>query len=261
MKNFTTLILIFAFCAVSAFAQKKADDDTDKSEAIIAKAIAKLGGDLYKNVKSLSSSGKLSILKEQKIASFQSFVDVILYPDKERTDFSERGTKTIQVNKGETGWIYDELFDKFGPQTEKQIENFKQGLQTHYDFLLRRRWKGKAELTHAGRRRASLGKRNDVLRLEFENDFWIEYEFSDEGLPMKTVYPIQTKEGAIINEESRYAQYIFTDGILFPYIIDHFVYGKRTYRVNYVNVRLNKRVNESIFTKPANPKKIKKLKL
>lgn len=261
MKNLFTWILIFVFSFATVVAQNEGDSDAEKAEDVIERAVAKLGGEKYRKVNSLSSSGKLSVLKEGKIASFQSFVNVIIYPNRQRIDFSERGSRTVQVNTGDTGWILDEFFDNFGPQTEIQIAAFKLGLKTHYDYLLRGRWKGEAELSHAGRRQASLGKRNDVIRLDFEDDSWIEYEFSDEGLPMKTVYPGKSPDGVLINNEYRYAQFIMMEGILFPFIVDHFSEGVRSFRVNYSKVLFNRRIQESIFEKPENPKKIKKLKI
>ncbi len=264
MKNVRNILLLAAILALPAAAQPQTykAGDTEMIEKVIAVAVSKLGGAKYRDAKTLSSRGKLSMIANQRIDSFQSFVDVVIYPDKERTDFEQRGAKTVQVNVGDEGWIYDEQFELFGPQTEKQIENFKRSLKTHYDFLLREQWKGNAEISYRGRRRASLGKRNDVVRLEFDDGFWVEYEFADTGLPMKTVYPSKNPEGIEILEENRYAQYILTDGgILFPFIVDHFVEGKRAYRVNYVEARFNNRVSDSIFVKPAKPKKIKKLKI
>ena len=35
------------------------------------------------------------------------FLDYIVYPDRERTEFSGAGIKSIQTNVGETGWLYD----------------------------------------------------------------------------------------------------------------------------------------------------------
>ncbi|MDH3493532.1 MAG: hypothetical protein OEM82_08285 [Acidobacteriota bacterium] len=261
MKNYFTGILIFVFAFTTAGAQVEDGNDTQKAEEVIEKAVAKLGGEKYRNVTTLSSSGKLSVLKESKIASFQSFVNVIIYPNKQRVDFNERGTRTVQVNTGDTGWILDEFFDNFGPQTDIQIAAFQLDLKTHYDYLLRGRWNGEAELSHAGRRQASLGKRNDVIKLEFEDDSWIEYEFSDEGLPMKTVYPVKNSDGVLINKEYRYAQFILMEGILFPFIVDHFSDGQRSFRVNYSKVQFNRVIPDSIFERPEDPKKIKKLKI
>ncbi|NNE67486.1 MAG: hypothetical protein HKN33_13050 [Pyrinomonadaceae bacterium] len=254
-------LLLTVFCSATLFAQGLDSEDMEKVNAVVAKALQKLGGEKYKGVSTLSSSGKLSILEGNKISSFQSFVDIIVYPDKERTDFAERGSRTVQVNTGNTGWIYDELFENFGAQTEKQLENFKRGRRAHYDFLLRGNWREEAKATYEGRRVASLGKRNDVVRLTFEDEFWVEYEFSDNGLPSKTVYPSVNSDGVEIKEENRYAQFILRGGILFPFIVDHFTDGKHSYRVNYVKVQFNRPVKDSIFVKPSSPKKIKKLKV
>ncbi len=248
-------------CAAAAFAQTDAENEKGDPEAIVKKAIEVLGGKVYAGATSLSSEGKLSITQDQRIMSFQSFVDIVVFPDKERTDFNEGGTKTVQVNIGDEGWLYEELYSRFGQQNEAQIASFKKSLKTHYDYLLRGYWKGNAELTFVERRPASLGKRNNVLKLEFEDGFRVEYEFGDDGFPAKTVYPGKDSRGETVSEENRYAQFILSDGIFFPYIVDHFVEGKRTYRVNYTEVRFNKRISDSIFEKPADPKKLKKLKI
>lgn len=250
-----------AFFIQVAVAQDTTADDRIKTDQIIKSAIGKLGGERYLNATSVVTEGKFSITQDRKIVSFQSFVDVIVYPDKQRTDFSEKGTKTVQVNTGGDGWIYQQFLNVFGDQTEKQLEGFKTSSRTHYDFLLRGNWKGEAQLTYEGRRQASLGKRNDVLKLEFEDGFWAEFEFDDDGFPVKTVYTSSNAEGKTVPEENRYAQFISIDDIFFPYVVDHFTDGNRSYRVNYTKVRFNKKVPDSIFDKPENPDKIKKIKL
>ncbi len=261
MKKILFTVALAVLFTTLAFGQIDGGREKADPEAIVKKAVEKLGGPAYENATSLSSEGKLSITQDQKIMSFQSFVDIVVFPDKERTDFSEGGTDTIQVNTGDEGWLYEELYSRFGPQTEAQVANFKRSLKTHYDYLLRGHWRGNAELTFVERRPASLGKRNNVLRLEFEDGFWVEYEFGDDGYPAKTVYTTKDARGESVKEENRYAQFIFTDGIYFPFIVDHFVEGKRSYRVNYTEVRFNKRIDDSIFEKPADPKKIKKMKI
>ena len=59
----------------------------NEAEAIIDKAVQKLGGDRYLKVTSQVSRGKFSVIRDGVIVSFQSFIDVIVYPDKERTEF------------------------------------------------------------------------------------------------------------------------------------------------------------------------------
>lgn len=267
MKNsisqFLKLFVLVIFSSVISFAQNNFEQKTDnadvkKAEAVIKKAIEKLGGDTYLNVKNSVGEGKFSLMKDGKIVSFQSFTDIIVYPASERTDFMERGAKSVQVNMGENGWFYDELLEKFADQTERQIENFQRSFRSHYNYLLRGDWKGNAELSYIGKRQASLGKRNDVLKLTFEDDFEIEYEFSDEGLPMKTIYTVMNAEKLPVKEETRFAQYIFENGVLAPFVVDHFTNDVQIFRVNYQSMNYNKNISNEIFIKPDNPKKLQK---
>ncbi len=270
MKNnnsksfFVSAFLLLLIISSNVFAQNNFDesdkaDRAKKAKAVMDKAVQKLGGEKYLNVKTLVGEGRLSLLKDNTIASFQSFIDIIIYPDnKERTDFTDNGSKTVQVNTGETGWIYEEFLEKFGDQGESQIENFKQSMRTHYDYLLRGKWKDEAELSYVGRRPSTLGKRNDVLKLTFEGGFVVEYEFDDEGLPMKTVYLRMNADNQAITEENRYARFLTYQGILMPSIVDHFTNGIHTFRVAYENIEFNKNIPDEIFVKPDNPKKLKK---
>lgn len=260
------LLLGAVFFSSNVFAQNNfgeaSADESKKARKILDRAVEKLGGEKYLNVKSSFSEGTFSIVKDGKIASYQSFTDVIVYPDRERTDFIERGSKTVQVNTGEAGWIYEEFLNKFGDQTEKQIENFQTSMRTHYDYLLRGKWKNEAELSYVGRRPSTLGKRNDVLKLSFPGGLEIEYEFDDEGLPMKTSYLRMNPDNQAIKEENRYARFVSYQGVLVPSIVDHFTNEQHSFRVVYESLEFNRDIPEEIFQKPENPKKLrKKLKL
>lgn len=267
-KSFVVKTILFLIViSTNTFAQNNfgesstPEEKAKKAKAVMGKAVQQLGGDSYLNVKTSVAEGKFSLLKDSRIASYQNFTDIIVYPDKERTDFTEKGSKTVQVNTGETGWIYDEFLKKFGDQNEKQIENFKLSMKTHYDYLLREKWLGSADLVYVGRRPSTLGKRNDVLKLSFAGGLEIEYEFDDKGLPMKTSYIRMNADKQAITEETRYSRFITYQGILFPSIVDHFTNGEHTFRVVYEAIEFNKSVPNEIFEKPENPKKLnKKLK-
>ncbi len=229
-----------------------------KAESVIQKAVAKLGGDRYLKVKTTVGEGSYSLLKDGVNVSYQKFIDVIVSPDKERTDFTENGSKTVQVNTGETGWIYEEHLESFRDQSAGGIESFKTSLRSHYDFLLRGNWKDQATLSYEGRRPASLGKRNDVLKLTFHDGFEVEYEFDDDGTPMKTIYTRLDSEKKGISEETRFAKFINEQGIQTPFVIDHYADGVQTFRVNFESVVYNKSIPNEIFTKPGDPKKLRK---
>ena len=197
-------------------------------------------------------------MRDGQVFSFQSFVDVIVFPDKERTEFKGGGGKTIQTNFGGAGWIYDGAAEVLNDQSERQIENFQQGVRVSLDNLLRGYWREKgAKLEYVGKRQARIGYRNDVVKLTFEDGFAVEFEFSADGTPSKSVYKRSNSEEEIV-EEDRYAQFVEIQGIKTPFIIDHFSNGKQTSRINFETIEFNKPIPDSIFSKPANMKDLKK---
>ncbi|MGI8638918.1 MAG: energy transducer TonB [Pyrinomonadaceae bacterium] len=231
----------------------------EKAEAVIKRAIEKLGGEKYLNVKSQIGRGKFSLLRDGALISFQTFVDVIDFPDKERTEFKQGGSKTVQTNFGANGWVFDGDAQTIKDQSEEQINNFKRGIRTSLDSLLRGNWRKEgAKLEYVGRRPASLGKRNDVVKLTFDDGFKVEFEFSDDGLPMKSIYKRLNADSEEVTEEDRYAQFIDVNGIKTPFIIDHFSNKMQTSRINYQSVEFNKSIPDSIFAKPSSAKDLKK---
>ena len=254
--------LIFLSCALFVFgafvsAQTQAKSD-DRAQAIISKAIQVMGGDRYLHVGSQVGRGKYSVFQNNAVVSFQSFLDVIVFPDKERTEFRGGGSKTVQTNTGRSGWVYDGDQDLIKVQSEKQTANFMTGLRVSLDNLLRGYWKGEAEVSYVGRRAATLGKRNDVIRLTYKDGTAIEFEFADDGTPAKSVYKHTGADGAEVTEEDRYAQFIDVDGIKAPFIIDRYTNGMQNSRINYDSVEFNKSIPDSIFAKPTNTKDLKK---
>jgi hypothetical protein len=249
-----SLLLCLCFLAINALAQTK----DEKAEAVLKKAVQVMGGDNYLKVKTQIGRGRFSLMREGMTGSFQSFVDVIVYPDKERTEFKALGRKTVQTNTGDSGWVYDGEAQVINVQSETQIKEFKRGMNTNLDNLLREHWRGKAALSYVGRREASLGKRNEVIKLAYDDGFTVEFEFTTEGMPVKAIYKRTNPEGLESKEEDRYAQFVDVQGIKAPFIIDHFTMGVHTSRINYETIEFNKPVPDSIFVKPTNPKELKK---
>ena len=248
-------ILLLCLSATRAFAQTQPDP---RADAIIAKAIQNLGGDRYLQVKTQIGRGRYSVIRENAVVSFQTFLDVIVFPDKERTEFKQSGSRSIQTNSGKTGWMYDGDQGTIKNQTEEQVANFTRGIRVSLDNILRGYWKGEATLSYVGRRPATLGKRNDVLRLTYADGFIVEFEFADEGTPAKAVYKRLNADNVEITEEDRYAQFIDVGGIKTPFIIDRFTNGAQNSRINYETVEFNRPIPESIFAKPSSPKELKK---
>lgn len=254
-------VLLAVIFIASSYGQSApaADQGVERAEAILQKAVENLGGDRYLKVTSQVSRGRYSIMKEGTVVSFQSFIDVIAFPDKERTDFKSSGIKSVQANVGDSGWTFDGDAELIKVQGAPQIENFKLGIRTSLDNLLRGQWRKDGKLTYVGRRQATLGKRNEVVKLSYNDGLTVEFEFAaDDGLPAKAIYTRASLDGEITTEEDRYAQFVDVSGIKAPFIIDRFTNGQHASRINYESIEYNKPIPDSIFAKPSNPKELKK---
>lgn len=232
----------------------------EKAESILAKAIQRLGGERYLQVKTVLGRGNFTTMKEMQASLPSAFVDYIVYPDKERTEFKSSGVRTVQTNIGETGWIADTGARTVKDQTPEQVIDFKAAIRTSLDNLLRGGWRAEkdARLDYVGRREASLGRRNEVVRLTYADGLAIEFEFAaSDGTPAKSSYKRKNADGTETKEEDRFAQFVDVGGVLAPYIIDHYRDGKQTSRVNYELIEFNTVVPETLFVKPTDIKKLK----
>lgn len=232
----------------------------EKAEAVIQRAIQRLGGERYLSVKTVVGRGNFTLVKDDISGLPSAFVDYIVFPDKERTEFKIAGGKMIQTNIGDTGWIADSASRSIKDQTPEQVADFKRGIRTSLDYFLRGEWRKEKDvkLEYVGRREASLGKRNEVVRLTYADGTAIEYEFAaQDGTPAKMSYKRKNAEGAEVKEEDRFAQFVEVNGVFAPYIIDHYRDGKQSSRINYESIQYNTPVPETLFAKPTDVKKIK----
>lgn len=255
--NFIFFLALICLTSVSNFAQTAKTDE--KAEAVVKRAVENLGGDKYLQVKSQIGRGKYHILRGGAVVGMQTFVDVIVYPDRERTEFKFGGVKNVQTNAGESGWVFDGAAQAVSDQSKEQVENFKRGIRTSLDYLLRGHWRNQADLVYAGKREAGVGRRNEVVRLVFGEEFSVEFEFdARDGMPIKALYKRRTPDNEEVKEEDRYAQFVDVQGIKAPFIVDHFSNGVQTSRINYETMEFNKAVSDSIFAKPSSAKDLKK---
>lgn len=256
MKKLLFSFSIFLFSVSAVFAQT---DKTEKAEAIVKKAIEKLGGEKYMNISSQVGRGRFSLLRDGAVISFQSFIDVIVFPDKERTEFRGGGSRVVQVNYANAGWIFDDSAEVVKEQSEDQVSNFKRGIRASLDNLLRGGWRKEgATIIFNGRRQAGVGRSNDVVKLSYKDGFEVEFEFSDDGMPVKSVQKRKNADDEEVKEEDRYAQFIDVQGVKSPFIVDRFTNGVQAWRINYESIEYNRKIPESIFEKPSNPKSLKK---
>lgn len=266
-RHIITLLLLLLGSVCFANAQEavtpKTSDDA-KTEAIIKHAVEALGGSNYLNVTTVTGRGFFTTFVDGISQLPARFVDYIAYPDRERTEFSSMGLRTIQTNSGETGWVFDGATRSLSDMKKPQIDSFKRSLRTSVENLLHGWWRKEgAQLTYAGRREAGVGKRNETVKLTYPDGFWVEFEFgARDGLPAKVIYKgTRTKadsdEKEEVTEEDRLGKLILVQGITAPWVVDHYVNGVQTSRINYESIVYNQPLADSLFAKPANVKAIK----
>jgi len=254
-------LIATAWCAAQTANTPPADD---KAEKIVQRAIQAVGGNRYLAVKTLTGRGLFTEYKDGVSGIPSRFVDYISYPDRERTEFTGGGAKIIQTNFGDQGWLFDNAAKTLKDQTADQVEDFKIGMRTGFENLMRGWWRKQgATLSYVGRREAGLAKRNETIKLTYADGFWIEYEFSaQDGLPAKALYERKRKkpdsnEFESVPEEDRMMRFITIDAIATVWVIDHYRGGIQTSRINYDSVEYNKPLANSLFAKPASLKAIK----
>lgn len=258
-------VLFFLAFTSSALAQSEKPSADDKAEEIIQRALKVMGGDRYLQVKTSIGRGYFTDFKDGVSQVPMKFVDYISYPDKERTEFSGGGARVIQANVHEGGWIFDGAALTLKDQTAQQIQEFRTATRVSLENLFHGWWREQgAKLSYVGRREAGvIGRRNETVRLTYPDGFWVEFEFAaDDGVPAKVLYQRKEKnrdtdEIDDIKEEDRLNKPITIDGVVAPFIIDHYRNGTQTSRVAYDSVVYNQPVAESLFAKPANIKAIK----
>lgn len=261
------ICLVFGL-GVSSLAQTPSPNQSpaidEKSQKIIDAAVAALGGQAYLNVQTVLGRGFYSDFKDGAPQVPSKFVDYLVYPNRERTEFTLSGIKTIQTNDRDTGWTFDGAVKKISDQGPAQIEEFKRTMRASLENILRGWWRNEGgAVKYIGRREAGLAKRNETIRLTYPDGFWIEYEFgAKDGLPAKVIYKRMRKDMDLAEmvettEEDYLRSYVNIEGVNVPWVIDHFVAGKQTSRINYEQVQLNQKFPDSLFTKPDNIKAIK----
>src|ERR1044072_5041828 len=236
----------------------------DKSQEVINHAIEVLGGEKYLNVQTVIGKGFYTTFKDGLSQIPARFTDYIAYPDRERTEFVIAGIRTIQTNAGDTGWTFDGALKKISDQSPAQVEDFKRSMKTGLEYLRRGWWKKDGgKITYAGRREAGLAKRNETIRVTYPDGYWVEYEFgAKDNLPSKIIYKRQRKDpdsGDMVetNEEDQLLKFIEIDGVTSAWVVDHYINGKQTSRINYESGQYNQKLADDLFTKPANIKAIK----
>jgi len=143
-QNSSKLFALFLFLlfAPAAFAQDKPTVSAeDKADQIIQRALKAVGGNQYLQVKTVIGRGLFTEFHDGASGIPMKFVDYIVYPDKERTEFNGGGAHIVQTNFRDGGWIYDGPALTLKDQTPQQLEEFKVFTRVTVENLLRGTWR------------------------------------------------------------------------------------------------------------------------
>jgi hypothetical protein len=249
--------------AITARAQRVDPNDpknVERGAELVKQAVQARGGERFLSFTSIMSTGMYTPFHKGLSQIPIQFVDWIVYPDKERTEFGKgkKKNRRIQVNVGKTGWVYDGDSETLKDQSDKQVEDHLEGLEFDIDRLLRAAAKGDGvDAGYAGREETRPGERADALSIRVKSDRTAYLLLDPQThLPMSLSYE-KTEDGALVKHEIRYNQYIDYDGVKFPNIVDYFRDSVQMARINIQSVKLNTPVGDELFVKPASAKEIK----
>lgn len=233
----------------------------EKAEEVVRRAVEAMGGQAYLDVRTVVSRGYYTPYKGGAATLPIRFEDYLVFPDRERTEFSGAGLRSIQTNTGETGWVADLKARpaKLSDITPAQAAGFRTSMRVSLDNILRGWWRTEgAALAYAGRREAGVGRRNEAVRLTYPDGFAVEFEFgARDSVPAKVLYRKENAEGETVEEEYRFAQFQSIGAVRAPFIVDHFSAGLQTSRVNFESVEFNRPVPDTLFARPADVKSLK----
>jgi hypothetical protein len=249
--------------AITARAQRVDPNDpknVQRGAELIKQAVQARGGERFLNFTNIMSSGMYTPFQKGLSQIPIPFIDWVIYPDKERTEFGKgkKKNRRIQVNVGKSGWVYDGDAETLKDQTDKQIEEHLEGLDFDIDRLLRAAAKGDGvEVGFAGREETRPGERADAIAIRFKSDRTAYLLLdSQTHLPISLSYE-KTEDGGLVKQETRYNQYVDYDGVKFPNIVDFLRDNVQTGRVNIESIKLNTQISDELFTKPASAKAVK----
>jgi hypothetical protein len=262
VRLLSVVLVVLALSAVLAsnrsLAQEQPEDGAEKAAALIRATIAARGGAKYLNVQTMVSRGQYTPFQKGKTAIPQRFVDYIVYPDKERTEFGSGDTRRIQTNVGSTGWEYNAESKLVRDQKEDEIKFYLQLTRYDIDAIIRHGWHDQdAKLVYIGRKEVWTETFAEAIRVDFSDGGYETIYFDRQTkLPLENEYKVITEDGTK-TEYVRYYQWLDYDGVKFAHIQDAYRDNTQIARTYFESVKLNETVPEKLFTKPASAKDVK----
>ncbi len=252
------LLLMTTPAFVLTAASQEDDNDPAKATTLIRDAIKARGGETYLAIRNTTTRGQYTQFLKGVPGDPNSFVDYIVYPDRERTEFGKGNRKYIQTNSAASGWIYDAAMQQIREQTEEQVKSFQQSIRHDLDNLLRLRWQEPGvKLVYLGRREPWKNTFSEAVRLDFADGSMVTLHFDARTkLPMMSEYQT-VEEGRTVTNQARFFRWAEFSGIKVPTFTDFYREGQQSGRASFDEVIFNTDISEKLFAKPLNIKEVK----
>jgi hypothetical protein len=257
------LIIAGALCTLATvaslgFAQDQNEDDPQRASRLIGDAVKARGGETYLQIKSLVSRGDFTAYDKGVSGDPTTFVDYIVYPSRERTDFGKGDQKFVQSNSEMSNWVYDGAQKMIRDQKDEQIQQFRQSSRYDLDNLLRgAATRTDLKVSFAGHREIWRNTFADSVKIEFSDGGFAIVNFDTRSkLPISVEYKTGNEQG-ILSNEARYFRWVEFGGVMFPTLQDFYRDGKQTARVSFDEITFNTQLPDRLFAKPTNIKEVK----
>jgi outer membrane lipoprotein-sorting protein len=250
--------LLIAVMILPAAAQEPDENDPAKAAAVLRDAIAARGGDAYLKISSVESHGQYTPFEKAVSGDPMPFVDYVVYPGRERTEFGKGDTKTIQTNSETANWVYDANQRMIRDQKDEQVKQFQQSARYDLDNLLRTgSQQPGVKVVYLGRREAWRNTFSEALRIDFDDGGAATLHLDPRSkLPLMVEYKTVGDEGTVSNEV-RFFRWVDYGEIMFPTIQDFYRNGKQSARVTFDTVSFNVSIPDKLFAKPSSIKEVK----
>ena len=235
---------------------------TEKTKAILDRAIEAMGGSTFLAVKNYSAVGRFYVLKNEE-EGWAEFTEQTLLPKKSRQQTGKKGDAELTIFDLDAGkgWIvYGGTEIK--PVKPEQLERFKKSMLRDYNNLFRFRLKEPGFTLHYfgsdildGRRPVEI-----VEMIDAENDT-ILISFDDNtGLPFRLEYQDTLPNGRRVRVWDELYNWHMVEGVNTPMRQDRLHNNQAASQVFLTTIRYNTDLPDSLFTEPVPPPPKKKKK-
>lgn len=219
-------------------------------QKVMAQMIEALGGQAFLDVKEIQISGRYFTFRRDEVVVSDLYADFIKFPDMERTEFGKDKQKSIQINKGDKGWL---VGGKNGKEVQEQpigqIEDVRMEWKTSFDHVTRFVLNApKTSVLLTGAEVADF-RRSDVVEVrDAEKNLFRFYVDRVNHLPVKM--QVRRVDDSVLYEVS-FANWHKFQGIPTALFVTKYRNGAKTMEIRAEKVAYNPGFPDTLFAPPA----------